>query len=102
MLNNMVDNIEPVGSKTLFNAVFIRPEQVVRFRPCSSADNSLCVGGFYRVLYLMQPCSFNLGRISRLRKALKYKPLSYIYQLDSLQHEDKSTKNSKKKPRFFT
>ena len=35
MLNNIVDNLEQnVGSKTLFNAVFIRPEQVVRFLLC--------------------------------------------------------------------
>ena len=34
MLNNIVDNLEQCGSKTLFNAVFIRPEQVVRFLLC--------------------------------------------------------------------
>ena len=30
MLNNIVDNLDNVGSTTLFNAVFVRPEQVVR------------------------------------------------------------------------
>ena len=34
MLNNIVNNLEQCGSKTLFNAVFIRPEQVVRFVLC--------------------------------------------------------------------
>ena len=34
MLNNIVDNLEQCGSKTLFNAVFIRPEQVVHFWQC--------------------------------------------------------------------
>ena len=31
MLNNIVGTLNNVGSKTLFNAVFINPEQVVRF-----------------------------------------------------------------------
>ena len=36
MLNNIVDNLQNnVGSKTLFNAVFIRPKQVVHFWLCS-------------------------------------------------------------------
>ena len=36
MLNNIVDNIDyNVGSKTLFNAVFNNPKQVVRFLLCT-------------------------------------------------------------------
>ena len=34
MLNNIVDNIEQCGSKTLFNAVFNSPEQAVRVLLC--------------------------------------------------------------------
>ncbi len=34
MLNNNVDNIEQCGKQTLFNPVFINPEQVDRFLPC--------------------------------------------------------------------
>ena len=34
MLNNMLTTLNNVGSKTLFNAVFIRPEQVVHFLLC--------------------------------------------------------------------
>ena len=36
MLNNIVDNLEQCGCTTLFNPVFIRPEQVVRFLLCIS------------------------------------------------------------------
>ena len=36
MLNNIVDNIEQCGQHNiLFKAVFINPEQVVRFYVCS-------------------------------------------------------------------
>ena len=48
MLNNIVDDLEQnVGSKTLFSAVFIRPEQVVfavvpsmLSRPLEGPDNA--------------------------------------------------------------
>ena len=38
MLNNIVDNHEQCGGKILFNAVFIRPEQVVHFWLCNRLD----------------------------------------------------------------
>ena len=38
MLNIIFDNIEQCGSTSLFKAVFINPEQVVRFLLCKLAD----------------------------------------------------------------
>ena len=40
MLNNIVDNLEQCGQQTLFNAVFIRPEQVVWFFCVKGANAS--------------------------------------------------------------
>ena len=42
MLNNTVDKLENVGSKTLLNAVFSRPEQVVHFLLCADYARSAC------------------------------------------------------------
>ena len=38
MLNNIVTTLNNVVSKILLNAVFIRPEQVVRFLLCNRED----------------------------------------------------------------
>ena len=35
MLNNIVDNIEQCGQHNIVKAVFINPEQVVRFYACN-------------------------------------------------------------------
>ena len=42
MLNNIVDNIEQMGSKTLLNAVFISLEQVAHFLQCMSHQQNEC------------------------------------------------------------
>ncbi len=43
ILNNIVHNIDNVGSKTLFNTVFINPEQFDNVLPCSCSMHSpLC------------------------------------------------------------
>ena len=53
MLNNIVDNIDyNVGNKTLFNAVFNNPEQVVRFLLCTVKKDSFNLAILLLNIYL--------------------------------------------------
>ena len=59
MLNNIVDNLDNVGSTTLFNAVFVRPEQVVRFLLCflmQTGLNNVLLPTFFNVANNIVQC----------------------------------------------
>ena len=66
MLNNIVDKLNNVGSKTLFKAAFNNPEQVVRFSKCTliflhSKNRTTCSGLLKTALNnVLLPTLFNV------------------------------------------
>ena len=73
MLNNIVDTLNNVGSTTVLKAVFISPEQVVRFYACNREPQSiygLFGGASIRKLQKLEQENTKDASLS-LRKSLK-------------------------------